>query len=63
MKALEIAYGRAVYPASQVLRRVCQEPFLTSHAENNIPQNDVKSKSSLVKNTISSLTKSGILYV
>ena len=41
-KALEMTYGQAVYPASQVLRRVRQEPFLTSYAENNIPQNYVE---------------------
>lgn len=60
MKALEIAYGRAVYPASQVLQRVRQEPFLTSYAKNSISQNEVKKQE---RPEISSLTKSGILYV
>ena len=62
-KTLETAYGQAVYPASQVLRRVCQEPFLTSYAENSIPQNGVGSKNGLRKSIISSSVKSGILYV
>lgn len=35
-KALETAYGRVVYPTSQILRSVCQEPFLTSYAEHGM---------------------------
>lgn len=42
-KALEMTYGRAVYPSiSGTPKSASGTPFLTSYAENNIPQNYVE---------------------